>query len=189
MSDVVRLALVSHGSTEAIRTARFPDDEPLDDVGVREAGKRETMTADRVLVAPEARAAQTASLLGLHGESDPELRDIWYGTWRGLGMTDVAPEQLSTWLTDPDAAPHGGESIAVVIERVRTWLAGVAGLGGSTIVVTHPAVIRAVVLIALDAPPISFWRIDIPPLSVTRLHYRNAWTLRSTGYDYPKLTP
>ena len=44
--------------------------------------------------------------------------------------------------------------------------------------VTHPAVIRAVILIALDAPPKSFWRIDIAPASRTVLHFRGRWTLR-----------
>jgi hypothetical protein len=35
-------------------------------------------------------------------------------------------------------------------------------------------------VIALDAPPKSFWRIDIAPASRTVLHFRgHAWTLRS----------
>ena len=44
--------------------------------------------------------------------------------------------------------------------------------------VTHPAVIRAAILIALEAPPKSFWRIDIAPASRTVLHFRGRWTLR-----------
>ena len=189
MSDVVRLALAAHGSTEAVRTARFPDDEPLNEVGIREASKRASLSADRVQVAPEARTAQTMSLLGLEGAVDSSLRDIDYGTWRGSAMADIAPGDLTAWLTDPAAAPHGGESIAAMIDRTRDWLASVVRQGGSILAVTHPSIVRAVVLLALDAPPTSFWRIDIPPLSITRLHYRGAWTLRSTGYDYPKLTP
>ena len=50
------------------------------------------------------------------------------------------------------------------------------------VAVTHPAVIRAAILIALDAPPKSFWRIDIAPVSRTVMHFRgHAWTLRSTA--------
>ena len=49
------------------------------------------------------------------------------------------------------------------------------------VAVTHPAIIRAAILVALDAPPKSFWRIDIAPVSRTVLHFRgHAWTLRST---------
>jgi broad specificity phosphatase PhoE len=48
------------------------------------------------------------------------------------------------------------------------------------VAVTHPAIIRAAILIALDAPPKSFWRIDIAPASRTQMHFRgHAWTLRS----------
>ncbi|WP_165614143.1 histidine phosphatase family protein, partial [Mycolicibacterium holsaticum] len=51
---------------------------------------------------------------------------------------------------------------------------------GRLVAVTHPAVVRAAVLTALEAPPKSFWRIDIAPVSRTVMHYRgHAWTLRS----------
>ena len=52
---------------------------------------------------------------------------------------------------------------------------------GRIVAVTHPAVIRAAILVALDAPPKSFWRIDIAPMSRTVMHLRGqAWTLRSS---------
>jgi broad specificity phosphatase PhoE len=50
-----------------------------------------------------------------------------------------------------------------------------------TVAVTHPAVIRAAILTALDAPPKSFWRIDVAPVSRTVMHFRgHVWTVRST---------
>ena len=50
------------------------------------------------------------------------------------------------------------------------------------VAVTHPAVIRAAILVTLDSPPKSFWRIDIGPASRTVMHLRgHVWTLRSTG--------
>jgi hypothetical protein len=37
-----------------------------------------------------------------------------------------------------------------------------------------------VILVALNAPAKSFWRIDIAPVSRTVMHFRgHAWTLRS----------
>jgi broad specificity phosphatase PhoE len=39
-----------------------------------------------------------------------------------------------------------------------------------SIVVTDPAIIRAAIVHAIEATPQSFWRIDIAPLSITRLH-------------------
>jgi broad specificity phosphatase PhoE len=48
-----------------------------------------------------------------------------------------------------------------------------------TVAVTHPVVVRAAILLALDFPPKSFWRIDIAPVSRTALHFRKGcWMLR-----------
>ncbi|MFH5208707.1 histidine phosphatase family protein [Antrihabitans spumae] len=189
-SRVLRIALVSHGATDALRTARFPADEPLNAVGLRDCARAEPMSAPRIRIAPELRATQTAAALGLSGELDPTLTDLDYGTWRGLTMEDLAPEYLMAWLTDPEYQPPHGESIVELIDRVAGWLRDTVAAQQNTLAITHPAIARAAVLIALDAPPKSFWRIDIPPLSVTRLHHRgSSFTLRSTGYDYPKSTP
>jgi broad specificity phosphatase PhoE len=69
-----------------------------------------------------------------------------------------------------------------VIGRVRGWLDSMTGQRGRLVAVTHPSVIRAAILVVLDAPPRSFWRIDVGPASHTVLHLRGqAWTLRSTG--------
>ena len=59
------------------------------------------------------------------------------------------------------------------------WLKSLTDNALPAFAVTHPAVIRAAILVALDAPPKSFWRIDIEPLSRTVLHWRRAaWTIR-----------
>ena len=189
MSKVLRLALVSHAATDATRTARFPDDESMNDLGRRELAKVSPMTAERVLIAPERRTRETAAVIAPSGEIDPELREIDYAGWRGREMTSRSPGELTQWLTDPASTPHGGESIVALVDRTRTWLAAQTVRSEGVLAITHPSVIRAAVLVTLDAPPESFWRIDIPPLSVTRLHHRGRWTLRQTGYDYPRSTP
>ena len=54
---------------------------------------------------------------------------------------------------------------------------------GNLIVVTHPAVIRAAIVCAIEATPQSFRRIDIVPLSVTRVSSADGrWNLTSSGY-------
>ena len=83
------------------------------------------------------------------------------------------------WLTDPARAPHGGESIVDLVERVAAWLASLAGNTSHAVAVTHPAVVRAAILVALGASPNAFWRVDIKPLSRTVLHFRGRdWTIR-----------
>ena len=69
MTDVLRLTLVSHAMTDAMAAARFPADEPLNDIGRRQATRIEIKSVARQLAGPEQRARQTAELLGLHATS------------------------------------------------------------------------------------------------------------------------
>jgi broad specificity phosphatase PhoE len=159
---------------------RFPTDEPLSALGLRQARAGAIGAVDVALSAPEERARQTAELLGLRAEIEPRLADLDCGAWRGDALEAVGPDDLTTWLTDPTQAPHGGESVADLVERVREWLNSLAGRPGRLAAVTHPGVIRAAVLVALDAPPKSFWRIDVGPASRTVLHLRGpARTVRT----------
>lgn len=185
MTDVVRVTLVSHAMTDAMAAGRFPADEPLNRIGRRQAKAADAIKrldingSIRQFAAPEERARQTAQLLGLHATTEPRLADLGCGGWCGQTLEAVGPADLETWLTDPARAPHGGESIVDLIERVAGWLASLTHDASPTVAVTHPAVIRAAILGALDMPPKSFWRIDIAPVSRTVLHFRKGnWTLR-----------
>jgi broad specificity phosphatase PhoE len=175
---VLKLDLIGHGVTEAMRRARFPDDEPLTESG-RNALEPYRPPADAVvLIAPERRAADTARQLGLAGSTEQGLRDLDAGSWRGRELAELSPGEAQTWLTDPGFRGHGGESIRDVVDRTGTWLRAIAEGGRSTVAVTHPAVIRAALLVALDAPTAAFWRLDVPPGQAVRLHYRGAWSVR-----------
>ncbi|OBG93321.1 histidine phosphatase [Mycobacterium sp. E3251] len=181
MTEVVRLTLVSHAMTDAMAAARFPGDEPLNATGRRqaEAYDAELSPNAKHFTGPERRACQTADLLGLDAATDPLLADLNCARWQGKGPQDVPPGDLTVWLTDPARAPHGGESIADLMARVDRWLNSLTESTSAITAVTHPAVIRAAVLLALDAPAKSFWRIDIAPVTRVVLHYRGGrWTLR-----------
>ncbi|MEV0360360.1 histidine phosphatase family protein [Nocardia sp. NPDC050697] len=175
MAGMVRLDLVSHGITGALRAGRFPDDEPLVGSWTAEPVARPPAV---LLCGPERRAVQTARLLGVRAEVEPALRDLDAGEWRGLDMGALPPEQLHAWLTDPAFDGHGGESVVAVAARVGEWMRDVAAAAEPVLAVTHPAIVRAAVVHALGAPPSAFWRVDVPPGSRTRLHFRGRWTLR-----------
>jgi broad specificity phosphatase PhoE len=84
------------------------------------------------------------------------------------------------WLSDTAASPHGGESVEGLLARVTNWLNVAGQQQGRKVAVTHPAVIRAAIVVAIEANPLSFWRIDIAPLSVVELSSNGRrWTLRS----------
>jgi broad specificity phosphatase PhoE len=105
------------------------------------------------------------------------------GRWAGRTLDDLAaeePAEVAGWLTDPAAAPHGGEPLATLIERTGRWLAGLPA--GHTLAVCAPAVVRAAVVAVLGAPPSAFWRLDVAPMSWTDLRGGpGRWTVRSAA--------
>jgi broad specificity phosphatase PhoE len=116
------------------------------------------------------------------------LRDCDYGTWRGRKMEAVQsedPQGFLAWLTDPNSAPHGGESIERLIGRVGSWIDAQSAVK-HTIAVTHPAVIKAALIYALRVPSLNFWRFDIAPVTLTDLRLnRDVWTVRCSGCSLP----
>jgi broad specificity phosphatase PhoE len=182
-----RLDLLAHGASEATRAARFPDDEPLETsaVGALQAMRGRLRFYARVLTAPAPAARETATALGLDAEVEIALRDCDYGRWRGLASKVVAerePDAFATWLGDPHAAPHGGESVAALIERVGDWLAQSLAREGATLAVTHASIVRAAIVNALGAGPSAFARIDVAPLSLARLSgHGQRWNLVALG--------
>jgi broad specificity phosphatase PhoE len=182
-----RLTLICHGSTDAVRAAAFPKDEPLDHHGRTAAAKLagSLPSVDQCWTGPELRTRQTAEALGLSPNIRPMLRDCDYGRWAGKTLDEVAANETdaaNSWLHDPAAAPHGGESILDLMRRVAEWLAGEGARHQRSIAVTHPAIVRALIVVIMAAPAQSFWRIDVRPLSVTRLSGQGGrWNLLSFG--------
>lgn len=126
----------------------------------------------------------TAIGLDISASISEDLCDCDFGSWRGRELGQVQKEDptgVVSWLTDPAAAPHGGESIEALVKRVKGWLDRQRDTG-HTIVVTHPSIIRSAIVLVLNAPLQSFWRVDVAPISLTDLRYNGSiWTLRSAG--------
>ncbi|MBL8926369.1 MAG: histidine phosphatase family protein, partial [Pseudonocardia sp.] len=140
-----RVTLVVHAPTSATAAAEFPSDESLDARGRAWAeGGRGSLRGDRVVCAPEPACQQTCVLLGLRPEVDDGLRGWDLGSWAGRTLDEVAaeqPDEVGSWLTDPSAAPHGGEPITALVARTRRWLE--RAQPGHTLAVCGPAVVRA----------------------------------------------
>lgn len=181
-----RLMLICQGATTATRRSAFPADEPLEERALSAAGAvRLAWRAERGWVSPMRAARQTAGIVSPDCKEDPGLRDLDYGEWTGRIITEIAqeqPDRLAQWLGDPEFDGHGGESIAGLLRRAGAWLDGRAPERGRTVAVTHSAVIRAMVVHVLGAPPQAFWRVDIAPLTLSVIsHDGRRWTLRSCG--------
>ncbi|MCX4885589.1 MULTISPECIES: histidine phosphatase family protein [unclassified Streptomyces] len=179
-----RVTFVSPAMNRSVREARFDDGSPLDAGGAARARSAAgTMSAaDRVLVSPTVRCRETASALGLAAVAVPELGGMDVGRWRGRTLGEVSaeePDQVAHWLADPAAAPHGGESVQALCERVGRWLEATAQTDGRTLVVVEPEIVRAAVVRVLAVHEATFWRLDVPPLTATEISGRSGrWNLR-----------
>ena len=190
----LRLLLISHAPTAAMPAGRFPADDPLDARGLADAQAAQARLSHLshlaafneapAFVSPAVCARDTASALGLNAKVDAALADIDYGNWTGRRLADLAaqtPIDLTAWMHDPDAAPHGGESFSQAVKRIGEWLdtLDVAQSNARDVIaVTHAAIIRAAVIHALAASSAIFPRIEIAPLTVVELHRseQRGWT-------------
>lgn len=181
----VRLTLISPGTSGALRDVRFDDGSPLDPEGIAraEAVASAVSASTRAYCSPSVRCRRTAQSLGLAPEPVAGLAGCAMGRWRGRSLAAVAAAEepaVAAWLSDPTAAPHGGESLRDLRVRVGGWLDALRAEGsGRVTVVAEPDVIRAATVHALAAPDEVALRLDVRPLTAVHLSGRaGRWNLR-----------
>jgi len=183
-SHASRVSLIAHASTDAVRAAWFADDEALDRYGVAEVREQFEPGRGSARCSPVRRCVQTASGLGYAVVPDETLLPWNHGAWGGRSLDDVSgtePEAVAEWLSDPDFAPRGGESLTRLIDRVAAWLDAQAAEEQKQIVaVVDAALIRAAIVHAIGGWTPAFWRIDVAPLDRVELSGREGvWTLKA----------
>jgi probable phosphoglycerate mutase len=172
------IVFIRHGETDWNREFRFQGqrDIPLNDRGRRQALRNGHAVSGilrstdwRLISSPLVRSVETMQIAleaaGLGGrafETDPVLKEVNYGTWEGLTLTEIAekfPE--ASRARDADKwgyVPPDGESYAMLSDRVAGWL---ETLNGPTCVVAHGGILRALLYLLAGLPP-----LDAPHLSV-----------------------
>lgn len=181
-----KLFLVRHAPTAATRSYAFPADEPLDERGLRAAAELAVPARAEVVCSPARRCRATAEAAGLAVDAvAPEIAECDFGSWAGRRLDELVeerPEDTHRWMTDPESAPHGGESLRDFAARVDAWLDEQAERDGSCVAITHGGVVKAAVIHALGAPIEAFWRVDCSPLSTTELHAEGGrWRLSNAN--------
>jgi broad specificity phosphatase PhoE len=171
-----RLLVVAHGETAGAGELAFGEPgDPLAGTVPALSGRIAAWASG-----PEKACLATVKRLGGRAEPIPELRNCDFGAWTGRALGDVAaddPSGLDAWLHDPHAAPHGGETLAELINRAGRVLDDHSWPDGRSAAVVTPLVARALLVHALGAAPEVIFRIDIAPLS-RALISRNQQTWR-----------
>jgi broad specificity phosphatase PhoE len=172
-----RLLVVAHGITAGARDLVFGEPGDLLPGAVPALTGRIAAWAS----GPEKACLATAARLGGVAEPIPELRNCDFGHWTDKALGLVAaddPRGLDSWLMDPRAAPHGGESLAELIKRVGSVMDEYPWPDGRTVVVVTSLVARAMITHGLHANPEVIFHIDLGPLGHASLcRSFSAWRL------------
>lgn len=107
--------------------------------------------APRVITSPLTRCRRLATALadrwGVPLATDPRWQEMDFGAWEGLAWDAVPRAGLDAWAADLlHARPHGGESVAMLLARIRAALPDADG----AVVVTHAGPIRAALVATGD---------------------------------------
>ncbi len=168
-----------HGETTWNRDGRYQGrlESPLSELGVRQAEALAARFASlqlpvalrptRIVTSPLTRCTATANAtairLHLEPETDERLVEIAHGSWEGRYREDVERtdvDRYRRWRDDPaHVAFDGGERLAEVAARWRSFARDLNATAQVTLVVTHDAVIRCALLDAMQRPLDDFWHV------------------------------
>lgn len=154
MTDLI---IIRHGPTAWNAEGRIQGsvDEPLSDAGrKRVAGWRvpDDLRDRRWYASPKRRAWETARLLGLDPIPEPRLVEMSWGDWEGRLIRELLDSGAMPDRHDRlglDFRPPGGESPREMQDRLRSWLAEIAGSGQAAVgAVAHSGLIRSLYALA-----------------------------------------
>ncbi len=182
------LYLIRHGTTAWHKDGRVlgSRDIPLDADGLAQAELLTSALAERriaeVVASPLMRAVRTAEAIGkrhrIEVARDPRLTDFRLGAWEGKPQAELAAHaDYRRLVAQPDERVAGGESLRELATRARHAVDQIVGdnpSGDAVAVVTHGAVIRALVLDYLGAPLAAFERLDVATGSITAIAFSGA---------------
>lgn len=181
------LILLCHASTHAMKTGSFPaNGDAIDEPELSRLPQLASIfQPDRVVTSPAHAAVQTGRAFETTTRIDELWNDLDYGLWQGRPIREIHDEDaagLGAWLSEPQSASHGGESLKALQIRVRGALESV-GEAGITLVVTHAIVVKTALATVLDAPLRAIYCMDLEPLSAitltrSREGETDAWRLR-----------
>lgn len=104
-------------------------------------------------------------------KTDARIAELDFGSWELMRWKDIPMQEMDKWSRDfvNNHAPDG-ESFALVVERVRSFWEGIIASNDKTkIVTTHSGVLRALLVIALEASPYKVFNTELDYGDVIRV--------------------
>jgi ribonuclease H / adenosylcobalamin/alpha-ribazole phosphatase len=184
------LVLLRHGETPLTPDKRFSGSGGTDPE-LSAAGRRQAQAVAEALAArgtiqaivssPLRRCQETAAAVadrtGLQVRIDEGMRETHFGAWEGLTFAEVRerfPDDLEAWLDSTDVQPTGGgESFDTVTRRVAVAKDKLLARypGKTVLVVTHVTPVKILARLALGAPPMALFRMELSAASLTAVAY------------------
>lgn len=146
-------------------------DSPLTQKGIANAKKLgkslENIDFDLIYCSPLKRAVDSANYI--RGDKntniilDENFKEMNYGKWEGMTVNEINEKyslEYHNFINNPEKfTPLGGESYDSVINRVKKGLFNIIKKheGENILIVTHTAIIKAIILIAKENPLDRFW--------------------------------
>lgn len=139
---------------------------------------------DRIIASPLKRTRDTAEAIakwhdGLTVEIDPDIIETNHGAWEGKNVHVVAklwPEEYSIWQTQPSKAvfPQGETYAETRIRALKWWKELLPTIRGTTAVVTHDNIVRALLTDMLGMQQDLLWNMELQPAAITKLKITGA---------------
>jgi probable phosphoglycerate mutase len=184
-AEGTQLVLVRHGETEWNRDRRI---QGHTDIGLSALGHEQSRRLARRLAREPIqalyssdlqRAAQSATplaeMLGLPLRTTPLLREVGFGAWEGLTISEVEagwPDEYAAWREDSVGyRPPDGERIEELQQRSLAAVAEIltAHPGESVAIFAHGGSVKSI-LCSLMGFPLSIWRrLRVDNTSISRL--------------------
>ena len=191
--DIKTLYLVRHGETSATQKGRIcgHSDIDLSEEGFTQAeligAWFSDFQIDSIFSSPLNRVVQTTDAIA-KAIGKPTyykhsgLLEKKEGDWEGKTywqVRDEDPKGWEKWSKDPiKFCPPGGESVKDFVARSDRALKDIIHnyeTGNKIILCTHAGIIKAIMMNCLGIPVENFFRIDIPPASISRIDWSESF--------------
>lgn len=181
---ITTLYFIRHGATELNLENRYQGKTnlPLSVYGIKQVKqfkKRiEHIPFDLILTSPAKRSLQTCQLLfssKIPITVHKGLTEINFGIWEGLTYKEIQsryPKQLLYYEQDPSMyAPKGGETLAVVLDRIKTVYRDICSIyqGKTIAILGHGGSINILLCYLFGIKPQTPWQFQLQPASLTKI--------------------